>query len=571
MDLDEAWASDALAEGEEREVYTDALGVETSETLAPIPPPSLREGGSTSVNRHRLEQHTGQGAQPSKNGEALEGVFDLDRRRPASHLNERAHDRIRTVVSRNLKGAQPASEREEFQSRGDVYHGYNIHDAALSRQPKIHTVTNRATQQWLQYGTEFRGEDHRVIHAQPTTAMKAGAHEGDRTTTQARRAATSEPVLAAQHTHTGGSETLASQTPGQARLLRDGGAAGPHRRPEASLRDTHPHLPVRNLKTDAVTNGPRSVGHVAFHGQDDVKRSDAHRIDRSPYQHSTLLTPGAVGSADAMRTALPPPRALRFAEAAALAAHRVGSNDSTQSRDAPVMHHEAMQRTATAQVAPARRNDARVPLPSTADEQVRARSLAARRGRDAHADSHTVVRYVPNTSDEYVTVTGMTRRGRTGPDDAVHALHGAEERGQTHGFVASHPAALRLGPSDEPDVFQLNRRHDGTHHPLVGAIRALVARVLKTDRTAHTVDMAKGRENDVPVYVPPAAIERRLGDDGSLSRAHVPLSGGDVLHAVIPSHRQTCRREVEAPAVRSGNQTVLAPPMAAYVRRGRRD
>ena len=94
MDLEELWKPFQSSDSALVDTYTDAMGVEQSEEMAPFPPPSMTERGNSTINSHRLDIHTGQFKRPSKNGESIVAEFDRDMERPTKLLNSKAADRI---------------------------------------------------------------------------------------------------------------------------------------------------------------------------------------------------------------------------------------------------------------------------------------------------------------------------------------------------------------------------------------------------------------------------------------------------------------------------------------------
>lgn len=564
--LTSEWGIQPLEEEEEKGVYTDAFGVEAVESMAPIPPPSLKEGGSTAVNSHRLEMHTGQQKRASKNGEALHGLFDEDRNRPDQFINSTAHERIKTVIASNRQGAQDAPTREGFVERGDVYQGYNIKHN-LSRQPKIQTITNRSVQESVHYGAERRSEDRRGVLAGSVDTLKAGAYDSSAGVSQGRRSLYSEQKARTSHTHMGGEGMFEAQPPGQGRNAR-AYVVGPQSHPSKALKDKNPQLPVRDLKTSPYDMSA-SRSSIALNNGNDMRRTQGERHDYSSQVGAGVTqTPGALSTSDSILSR-DPYRKMSFSESAAIAAQLyLSKNDSTRSHEGFVTQHEVTSRPMKSSITHPLRNDDRTPLPSIVDESIRASALTSDTGRDAHGDSTVSKRYVADTHNSVPGAPG--RHSRRGRDDSTHSLVDVFGRGQEREGVCATTGRVLLNQSDGTAVFDHNSRKNSEHTTLLGAMQSVITRVFGSKDSTQMVESSV-REATVPHYMPSAPVGRRLGDDGTISRTHKPLAGGSILNAVEPQHRLTATREIEANVLRAGNSHHGPRPMALHHRRGRRN
>lgn len=619
MDIESAWSS--VADDGVVESYVDAMGHERSETTAAMPPPSLSGGGMSAVSFHRLDLHTGQTPRPSKNGDSMEPLFDSDLDRPDALLNATADSRLRRVVDHNREGVQDAAHMETQQMRrADVYDGYNVSLAALSRRPKVQTPTNRSVQEVTVYGAEHRDEGRRAHDVSVVPTRKAGLFDGTVLDTQGRTstvAGKSKLRSDATHTHMGGEDTMERDDAGRGRGS-DVHGERLHKRVRVSTNVATP-MPPRNLKTATEARGGRTD--VALNARDDVAQTQGRRVD-GDQRASTSRASYRMGDADSA-IARQPFNKTSFTQSVVAAAHVMGDADSTATRDVGVVQPgfalsslranivsalkgepyasrsaALQQRASFAAVGAARSRDSRsddrrrldpslqqrgdhVALPSRRgrdggrdDARRGAAAVQQRgdvamshseRGRDARSDSTPAGRVGP--MDSGVDLRGrQSQPARRSPDDVVHSLLGFFGRGRTYDPSRADAPDARLNSRADADVFLQNKRMDTT--TMFSAIRGSLSKVFgRADSTTYTTQ--RTHDADQHVYLPNAQAERHLNDD-SLGRTHDPLTGGNLLNAPMAEHEFQNTKKETATTVRPNSMSIDVAHRPSLVYNGHR-
>jgi hypothetical protein len=539
MELDSAWHS--VDEGE-RVTYTNALGEEESEVLAPIPPPSsLQEDGfGTIAGSGRLDMHTGAQQWARKGMEVPKDDFDDDLARPTVHLNTQARMRANSAVGRNRTATAFAADREEFTGRDSLYDGMNVR---LAREPKNKVPTNRETQNWL-----VTGATHSVIQAAKTStrneeALKNGPVEGG--IDHGRLSAVTR-VASAPSTHLGGEGMF------ERAALAGGAAFGAIRRREnaaVSLRPEGPSgLQTRRSSTFAAA---ASTAEAALGSRNDI-RSRVHGANAG----TTLAAPAGAGilGGDCTLAAKPIPRT--FAESAALAADRYIGGDSQATRAARVLQHEVTGGRVNGQVRRTLRHDPHTAPVRAETTEVR-QAIDAKRARDGRTEALRPTRAVRDALDTPAAVAEATRTGR-----AVHALDTTTRSGAN----AIFPAASGEITAVRKNAFNTYTQTRIERGDVVAAIRSAVGRIL--GRFDHTT-VLQGGVQKVVVSAPVPPQERNFSND-EFAASHPPLSSG--------THRNALGAETEHMIDRTANFSELRRQSAnqpirvgEYERRGHRD
>lgn len=564
MNLDEVWKDVEPTDDDLRETYTDAMGKERTDRVAPLPPPSLRDGGSGVTNTHRLEIHTGQFQRPRKNGESIVAEFDDDLDRPSPLLNVRAKEQLGRLVSKNRQGVQPAPDNEVQQSdRRELYDGYNV-SHRLSRTVKTNTLTNRAAQETIVYGPEVHGDDHPRLHIDAPAALKAGAYYTmDHTRSQGRSSVSERPASRtdASHTVLGRGDMFRSQDPGQGKLSAVVGTSS--RNALRTNQHDAPRVPIRSLVTTTDAQGAS--------GRADVTLSATDALHNEQMPREDLIGQAPAGRADAFLGtdsigAMPPTRKLTFLQTASVADHIMGGTDSTARRQPSFQQHSFQLSALRTSIMRALRRSENAPLPPTVPQMGEFAAGHASRARDSRNDSQRVDR-LGTTDHRGMNVAGGTATfSRTGPNDAARSLHRSLGRGKLLDMIRTWKAEPTLNENGDEEVFDKTRRGTGGS-TLFSALSASISKLLTHSDTTNFVQN-RSRELGV-VYQPVAHGSRRLVDD-AISQSHTPLSGGQiVLSRTNVSEFLNDRKEVAFPT-RTGTATEVAPPKPSIVHNGHR-
>lgn len=547
MDLEEVWQSVNPTEDEHTDTYVDAMGNEQSERMAAFPPPSMREGGNSSANSHRLEIHTGQFKRAKKNGESIIAEFDHDMERPAKLLNKEATERIQNVVSKNREGVQVNPDNEAQQTnRSELYNGYNVSLSTLSRNPKVQTVTNRSAQEMFVYGPEIQGDEHRSLRPESRKALKAGMFEGEGMVSQGRSSAlfkvnTHRTDL--KHTFLGGGDMFKTQTPGQGKVSEIAGE-----RLSQSIRTTQyqmPQAPIRKLVTSTDVQGYAKRANIALNGKNDILNDQGSRQDGNE-RATTLRASGQIGSDSVVaRDAY---KKISFSQSAALAEHFMGSSDSIMARDAFSLQPDFNGVVQKADIIHARRSDDRRPLSPSLQQQGDHAARRSSRGRDSRNDSRYAARLGISDNRGLNIEAGTISHSRRGPNDAIHSLNGAFGRGKEHDYIHARDPTLHLNSNKDEDVFNVNKRT--TSNTIFSAITGSISKLLRRQDTTEFVQQ-RSREPGVTTYIPHTQSARRLIDD-SITQSHPPPSGGPILNSHAPQKEFLNDRKETRTVMRAG-------------------
>jgi hypothetical protein len=559
MDLEEVWTAFEPTEDELVDTFVDAMGNERSEQMAAYPPPSTTARGNSSVNTHRLELHTGQFSRPSKNGESLVAEFDNDMDRPTSTLNSLATRQIHSVVSQNRKGLQTVPEKETQQiERSELYNGYNVSLAALSRTPRVQTRTNRSVQETIVYGPELSDKEHRPpSRAEHRQTLKVGAFDGDHTISHGRSATSYEDVAHRADTFLRRMGALETPSNEQGRVFKVSKG-----RVKTDVRESLSKLPqasLRNFVTKTDIQGSRQHTGVTLNGNKDVKNKGRARRD----QHDTAATlqPERRIGNDATRSQDPYIRTT-FLQSAAIAEHVLGHSDSVNARESSTVQPVVNSRTLRADVVKTRRSDDRSTLSPALQQHGDHSAITWQRARDTQHDSQHTERVGLPDDRETMLPASKSAQSRHVRSDLVHALYSTFGRGLRNDVQPAANPTLQMNDSQEKDVFAINRRK--VNDTLLSAIMGSLLKLLRNEDTTAFLPKRNVHTSKFATFTPPSFGDRQLNDD-SLSTSH-PLVATGWTHGAPMLHPESFNnnKEQETTVVRGTTMQNAATTMPAF-------
>lgn len=564
--MDELWSVTDEDDGDVSE-YQDAFGDTQAERMQPIPPRDMREHG-LSASAHRLAVHTGEKRWASKGGDVpATDNFDTDLANRAGDLFSAA-SRVNFAPRVSLKrdGMQDAPERED-EGRNDLYHGFN---ERLTRQMKTLIPTRRGTTPLDVVGYEKRDS---IVTAPPTQAqvtevIRAGAHEPT-----SHRVGVANGVMrgsvATSDVHMGAQGISAM-------------------RPTGTMTGSNDAIAWQPELHEGTRRGEGDTGDVAnrvtrLKGQE----AAAHRADAplSRYDSTTSMARGStvvvherraqtsdviVGNADSTSTLAP--RRLTFDQVAAQVSARVavGVRDSTSNIGWDV------KRTGNVHSAPTKPGDvtmrrsgpveARTGAPRFHDSEY-TRALSGVRARDRSGDSRRIERVVANVVHENALVAADTAR-RFRENGEMRTRDATRTHNTVVGRAMDAMRRMVVDRTEFRDPTTASSAQTGLQRPLV-ARHALSKHEDVIGRTGPETQMYV----QDPVY---GTVERRWGNDGTVSASHVPVSTGISKNAAsssISDRGGMGVRSTETPMPRraANVNAPRPPPPGSEERRGRRD
>ena len=607
MEYDSVWSE--TDQGRDISTITDDFGNEINEELAPIPPPKLGEEGGSRGNAHVLDRHTGTQTWATKGKEDVHAdPFDMDIIRPDSLMNGHASDRIGRVVTLNRTGTNDAPDRDLFNGRGDMYNGYNV--VGLKRTPKINVPTNRERSEWLVYGTSRAeaGTRETRVDSVHEPSLKSGVINKNDILSQGRRSNTGDGrSIGSGHVHMGGNGMMQKMdiNRGRRSSTGDGKAIGSGHvhmggngmmqkmdmnrgrkdidgRVSQSEIETplgnQTSLPMNRRATNPVDAGAER-GAVPLGNWDGVVNNQTPRSTFHDEQGRIVRGMHVLGNSDS--TLAGDVRKITFSQTAAMAAHFCfGEQDSQQSRKSGYFLPDFERSAPLATPGPVLKREPyllRTPQSDTSILQIRAGPM--QRGRDLRIGPGERDRFVPETKGVLLH-SAFGSESRSAPEESVRSLdniYGLGREFDPASTLRASGQSIKLNQKQEMDRIgdDINTmRRASARETIMSTIRSTVGRVIgNKDHTSHLP--TRTRESVVPnMRIGGGAVERRLGDDGSLSQTHEPLSGGNIINSATPTPNSLVEGGEERLNIdhvpRVGYSNINAP-VGSYTRRGNRE
>jgi hypothetical protein len=558
MELESAWAVPLEDPDKEVGTYVDALGVEHTETLLPMPDRSMRAKGPAAASMSRLAAHTGTTQWATKGNEVEALPFDNDVVRATQGYAQIARMRTEDLVRDNRQNTQDAPKHESAEvGRDGLYNGLNPTFQARPNLP----ATRRGVQSHTVVGAEHMSRFSRApVRGAAPHVRKAGAVEaeevGARKAVDDRRAVSSAVPLFSNGAY--GTLPPASRA---ADVTPQAAALPVHntsRRAPAVMPQAHA------IAGSDAERAPRERPHVyVADSRNDVRRTDDARGGTRSDEATGPRPDAVLGTTDSTTTVAPRP--LSFDQTAALAADAVlGTQDSQHTRDAPMVQMDFSAAAATAAVdvgqwamGPVR---GRAPVHTDAE---RARALDAAAHPTLRSDAAVVQRVVHDRTDSERAAleAAHARPLRADRSSVPVALPTYTER-------AALAAARVLGSNDAVDVGN-EARPQSMAATWAARMRSLTSRSTRdagiAARTGNTVQIVQAAPQ-------PGHLPRALRDDGTVQQRAAPLATGPLQVSTtsrLPPNSRDYGRETPT-RMMAPTYACVRGPAAAVQQRGTR-